>query len=134
MKSAAALSTAVDVCCCSLATRRPLIASKARFLMYPSSTTLVRNLIASVTTATDSSDSACTAKDAAQLGRNPADNSHELSGSAPMGDTAAKLCCVADCAQSTHPDATSPHHVHEILIAYITPTLDSSDKCLLSKA
>ncbi len=84
MNSAAALSTAVDVCCCSLATRRPLIASKARFLMCPSSTTLVRNLIASVTTATDSSDSACTARDAAQqLGRNFVDSSHKVSGSAP---------------------------------------------------
>ena len=59
MNSAAALSTAVEVCCCSLATRRPLMARRARRRMCPDSTTLVRNRNASVTTATDSSDSAC---------------------------------------------------------------------------
>ncbi len=59
MNSAAALSTAVDACCCSLATRRPLMARRARRRMCPDSTTLVRKRIASVTTATDSSDSAC---------------------------------------------------------------------------
>ena len=49
----------MDVCSCSLGTRRPLMASRARFLMCPASTTAVRKRIASVTTATDSSDSAC---------------------------------------------------------------------------
>ena len=66
MNSAAALSTAVDARCCSLATRRALMASRARRLMWPVSTTLVRNRIASVTTAADSSDSACSQRSTRQ--------------------------------------------------------------------